>query len=81
MPTSALDGPLGPTLFKVISGTPTAEELAAVTALLTALASTAAAHTEAASDPAGPASQTAGWSRPERFPPASWMAVGRSTGS
>ncbi|MFG2132171.1 acyl-CoA carboxylase subunit epsilon [Streptomyces sp. NPDC048751] len=78
MPASVFDGPLGPTLFKVVSGTPSAEELAAVTAVLTALAVTAGAETEAGQLPA---SDIADWNRPELLPPASWMAARRSAGS
>lgn len=63
-----LGGPFGPTLFKVIRGTPSAEELAVLSALLTTLVAT----THDADGP--PAPEGAGWSRPALFPPASWMA-------
>ncbi|ATW50996.1 acyl-CoA carboxylase subunit epsilon [Streptomyces xantholiticus] len=72
MSAPALEGPLGPSLFKVISGCPTPEELAAVTALLSALSTTAA--TSAAGDPETDEPAPAAWGRPEAFPPASWMA-------
>jgi hypothetical protein len=62
-----LGGPFGPTLFKVIRGTPSAEELAVLSALLTTLA--AGAHDDGPSAP-----ERAAWSRPALFPPASWMA-------
>ncbi|AZM56526.1 acyl-CoA carboxylase subunit epsilon [Streptomyces sp. WAC 01529] len=78
MTTSAFDGPLGPALLQVISGSPSAEELAAVTALLTALA--VAAGSEAGDSPAV-APRQAGWGRPQVFPPLSWMAAGRAGGS
>ncbi|MFI8389861.1 acyl-CoA carboxylase epsilon subunit [Streptomyces sp. NPDC085540] len=65
-------GPFGSTLFKVIRGTPSAEELAVLTALLTTLAATAR------DDDGPPFPQGAAWSRPELFPPASWMAGRRS---
>jgi hypothetical protein len=71
MSAPALEGPLGPSLFKVISGCPTPEELAVVTALLSSL-TTSAAATAAAPEPDGPA--PAAWGRPEAFPPVSWMA-------
>jgi hypothetical protein len=80
MPASAFDGPLGPSLFKVISGAPSAEELAAVTAILSAAASNAEDGTDAAGD-SDRAARTADWDRPERFSPVSWMAAGRSVGS
>ncbi|WP_330330515.1 acyl-CoA carboxylase subunit epsilon [Streptomyces sp. NBC_00536] len=67
MPVPALDGPLGPTLIEIIRGAPTAEEIAAVTALLTRLAAPAAPEPEA-----GPTA--AGWDRAEPFPPVSWRA-------
>ncbi|MEV7130837.1 acyl-CoA carboxylase epsilon subunit [Streptomyces sp. NPDC093260] len=63
------DGPLGPTVFEIVRGSPSAEELAAVTALLTALA--------AAREVSEPPVRGAGWPRPELCPPASWMAGGR----
>ncbi|MGW0337649.1 acyl-CoA carboxylase subunit epsilon [Streptomyces sp. NPDC003011] len=71
---SVFDGPLGPALFKVVSGSPSAEELAAVTAVLTALA----ARTVPAPRPAR---ADAGWRRPHRFPPVSWRASEQSVGS
>jgi hypothetical protein len=71
MSAPALEGPLGPSLFKVISGCPTPEELAVVTALLSSL-STAAAASAAEPDADSPA--PADWGRPEAFPPVSWMA-------
>ncbi|MDJ0382259.1 acyl-CoA carboxylase epsilon subunit [Streptomyces sp. G-G2] len=67
MSTPAFDGPLGPTLIEIIRGTPTAEEIAALTALLTTLAAASAPEP-------GPVPAAAGWDRPERFPPASWRA-------
>ncbi|GLW48092.1 hypothetical protein Stsp02_37540 [Streptomyces sp. NBRC 14336] len=63
------DGPPLPTVFEIVRGTPSAEELAAVTALFTALA--------AAREVRRPPVRGAGWPRPELFPPASWMAGGR----
>ncbi|MFF6813412.1 acyl-CoA carboxylase subunit epsilon [Streptomyces sp. NPDC012403] len=78
MPVSVLDGPLGPTLFKVISGSPSAEELAAVTLLLTALASTVEDDDGTGSEQ-GP--RAAEWDRPERVAPLSWRAARRSAGS
>ncbi|MGW0779042.1 acyl-CoA carboxylase subunit epsilon [Streptomyces sp. NPDC002835] len=71
MSAPALEGPLGPSLFKVISGCPTPEELAVVTALLRSLTMSAAASA-AAPEADGPA--PAAWGRPEVFPPVSWMA-------
>jgi len=71
MSAPALEGPLGPSLFKVISGCPTPEELAVVTALLSSLS------TSAATSAAGPETDEpapAAWGRPEAFPPVSWMA-------
>lgn len=68
----ALEGPLGPALFRVIGGNPTPEEVAAVAALLTALTvPPAEAAAEAAADRA-PA--PARWHRPAAPPPASWRA-------
>ncbi|MFI7291507.1 acyl-CoA carboxylase subunit epsilon [Streptomyces anulatus] len=75
MSASAFDGPLGPSLLKVISGAPSAEELAAVTALLTALSN--ASGTGAGSDPVP---QPADWNRAASFSRVSWMAAGRSAG-
>ncbi|UYQ64844.1 acyl-CoA carboxylase epsilon subunit [Streptomyces peucetius] len=72
MSAPALEGPLGPSLFKVISGCPTPEELAVVTALLSALTASAATTAPDGSKAPGPA--PAAWGRPETFPPVSWMA-------
>ncbi|MEU6484903.1 acyl-CoA carboxylase epsilon subunit [Streptomyces sp. NPDC046887] len=77
MITPASDGPLGPALLEVVRGTPSAEELAALTALFTALAAAAA---EAGAGPTR-AVRTAGWRRPEAFPPLSWRAAGHPGGS
>ncbi|MGH4028485.1 acyl-CoA carboxylase subunit epsilon [Actinomycetota bacterium Odt1-20B] len=68
-PAPALEGPLAPALFKVIHGSPTPEELAAVVALLTALTAGATPNEEEAR--AG----TARWHRPEAMAPASWQAL------
>ncbi|MBM7056850.1 acyl-CoA carboxylase epsilon subunit [Streptomyces durocortorensis] len=72
MSAPALQGPLSSTLFKVIRGCPSPEELAAVAALLTALSASAAPP--AADADAGRSGDAAGWGRPEGFPPVSWMA-------
>ncbi|MCB5183443.1 acyl-CoA carboxylase epsilon subunit [Streptomyces antimicrobicus] len=64
----ALEGPLAPTLFKIINGRPTPEELAAVAALVAALTSR---HTDG---DAAPAADAARWERPGLLPPASWQA-------
>lgn len=69
MSAPALEGPLGPSLFKVISGCPTPEELAVVTALLSALSVATTAPDGPEAEPA-----PAAWGRPEAFPPVSWMA-------
>ncbi|MFE0100175.1 acyl-CoA carboxylase subunit epsilon [Streptomyces sp. NPDC059009] len=68
-PAPALEGPLAPTLFKVIHGSPTPEELAAVVALLTAL--TAGAPPNGEEDRGA----TARWTRAEATPPSSWKAI------
>ncbi|WP_410539862.1 acyl-CoA carboxylase epsilon subunit [Streptomyces sp. KL2] len=68
MSATALEGPLGPVLFKVISGSPAPEELAAVAALLTALS--APLPSGRAARPVAPAM----WRRPCVPPPASWAA-------
>ncbi|MCX4807342.1 acyl-CoA carboxylase epsilon subunit [Streptomyces sp. NPDC058682] len=68
MTVPALDGPFDPTLFTVINGCPTPEELAAVTALLTVVRAAASASASAIETP------PATWDRPDAFPPASWMA-------
>lgn len=65
-----LEGPLGPTLLKVIRGAPTAEELAVVTLLLTTLAA-AGEEPEPRSRPAA-----AAWDRPVGRSPVSWPAFG-----
>ncbi|WP_329448395.1 acyl-CoA carboxylase subunit epsilon (plasmid) [Streptomyces sp. NBC_01426] len=67
----ALQGPLAPPLFTIISGSPTPEELAAVTALLTLLT------TPPDTGPAGPAEPgpAARWDRSDLPPPASWAAA------
>ncbi|MFF1646914.1 acyl-CoA carboxylase subunit epsilon [Streptomyces sp. NPDC058240] len=70
MSVPALEGPLGSALFKVIKGAPTPEELAAVTALLTALSTAGRGNTDTARETA----PVAVWDRPDAFPPASWMA-------
>ncbi|MEU2800536.1 MULTISPECIES: acyl-CoA carboxylase subunit epsilon [unclassified Streptomyces] len=72
MSAPALQGALAPALFKVISGCPSPEELAAVTALLTALSASAAgpASDVAATRPVA----TADWGRPEGCTPVSWAA-------
>ncbi|WP_328930637.1 acyl-CoA carboxylase subunit epsilon (plasmid) [Streptomyces sp. NBC_00190] len=62
----ALDGPLAPSLFKIINGRPTPEELAVVAALVTVL-------TARAPEPA-PTEQAARWDRSELLPPSSWAA-------
>ncbi|MFD7901678.1 acyl-CoA carboxylase epsilon subunit [Kitasatospora sp. NPDC057904] len=62
---SVLEGPLGPALFRVISGSPTAEELAAIAVLLSTRAP--------ARDPADPA-PPARWEAGGVLPPASWAA-------
>ncbi|OCC07776.1 acyl-CoA carboxylase epsilon subunit [Streptomyces sp. PTY087I2] len=77
MSASAFDGPLGPSLLKVIRGTPSVEELAAVTALLTALSSAAGAGAKAESEPAP---EPAGWNHATSFSQVSWMAAGRWAG-
>ncbi|MGC9498909.1 acyl-CoA carboxylase epsilon subunit [Streptomyces sp. WG7] len=77
MSTQLFDGPLGPTLYKVVRGTPSAEELAVVAALLSALA----AGAEEASADRGPATRRARWIRPEPVPPTSWMTDGGRRGS
>ncbi|MGC9441196.1 acyl-CoA carboxylase epsilon subunit [Streptomyces sp. WG5] len=77
MSTQLFDGPLGPTLYKVVRGTPTAEELAVVAALLSALA----AGSGEASAERGPAPRRARWTRPELVPPMSWTTGGGRRGS
>lgn len=72
MSAPALQGPLSSTLFKVIRGCPSPEEIAAVTALLTALSASAAPP--AADAGAARTGDTADWGRPEGFTPVSWMA-------
>ncbi|MEU9570629.1 acyl-CoA carboxylase epsilon subunit [Streptomyces massasporeus] len=74
--TPPFEGPLGPALFRVVGGSPTPEEVAAVATLLTALATApaesaaeTAAGTEDALEPA-----PAHWHRPAAPPPASWRA-------
>ncbi|MDX2396340.1 acyl-CoA carboxylase epsilon subunit [Streptomyces sp. NPDC054904] len=71
MSVPAFEGPLGPTLIEIIRGTPTTEELAVVTALLTTLAAGAAPEPETAPEPVPAA---AGWDRAEPYPPLSWRA-------
>ncbi|MFE2409411.1 acyl-CoA carboxylase epsilon subunit [Kitasatospora sp. NPDC059408] len=68
---SVLEGPLGPALFRVISGSPTAEELAAIAVLLSTRA--AAQDSATARDPADPA-PPARWEAGGVLPPASWAA-------
>ncbi|MBD0418090.1 acyl-CoA carboxylase epsilon subunit [Streptomyces sp. NPDC052309] len=77
MSAQLFEGPLGPTLYKVVRGTPSAEELAVVAALLGALAAGAG---EAPADRV-PATRRAGWTRPELVPPMSWMTDGGRPGS
>jgi hypothetical protein len=77
MSTSPFGGPLGPTLFRVVRGTPSAEELAVVAALLTVLA----AGAEEQPTGRGAAPRGARWTRPQPLPPASWMADETATGS
>ncbi|MFF3285512.1 acyl-CoA carboxylase epsilon subunit [Streptomyces sp. NPDC003023] len=64
--------PSDPSLFKVIRGRPTPEELAALAALLGAL--TAPVATGAVADPRAHGPVPAAWGRRESFPPMSWMA-------
>lgn len=68
MPQPPFEGPLSPTLLKIIRGTPTAEELAVLTVLLTNLAS---AGTRPDAEPARAA---AVWDRPADCSPVSWAA-------
>ncbi|MGW2255865.1 acyl-CoA carboxylase epsilon subunit [Kitasatospora sp. NPDC001660] len=65
---SVLEGPLGPALFRVISGSPTPEELAAIAVLL----GTRGRGRDASADPA-PAAR---WEASGVLPPASWAARG-----
>ncbi|MCX5203685.1 acyl-CoA carboxylase subunit epsilon [Streptomyces sp. NBC_00237] len=75
VPVPVLEGPLGPALFKVIRGVPTPEELAVVTALLTALSTPGAESGEGAASSRGRTSAPAAtWDLPDALPPASWMA-------
>lgn len=67
MSATVLEGPLGPVLFKVISGSPAPEELAAVAALLTTLSTTLSPGK--GTRPAASAT----WRRPSVLPSASWM--------
>ncbi|WP_153461205.1 acyl-CoA carboxylase subunit epsilon [Streptomyces kaniharaensis] len=62
-----LEGPLGPALIRVISGSPTPEELAAVAVLLSTRTPTAD-RDRAAPPPA------ARWEAGDILPPASWAA-------
>ncbi|GGR28885.1 acyl-CoA carboxylase subunit epsilon [Streptomyces netropsis] len=57
---TALRGPLGPSLLKVIGGNPTQEELAAVTAVLVALSARQERQPVAAGAPAAARWQRAG---------------------
>ncbi|SPE64229.1 hypothetical protein SNS2_5556 [Streptomyces netropsis] len=57
---TALRGPLGPSLLKVIGGNPTQEELAAVTAVLLALSARQERQPVAAGTPAAARWQRAG---------------------
>ncbi|MEU8516977.1 acyl-CoA carboxylase epsilon subunit [Kitasatospora sp. NPDC048722] len=63
---SVLEGPLGDALFRVISGSPTPEELAAIAVLLSTRAT-------ARGPAAGPA-PAARWEAGGVLPPASWAA-------
>ncbi|MBW5481639.1 acyl-CoA carboxylase subunit epsilon [Streptomyces bambusae] len=72
-----MEGPLAPTLFKIINGRPTPEELAAVAALVAALtARQEAGHAGYAGCGGGDDAEgrSARWQRPELLPPASWQA-------
>ncbi|MFJ9890472.1 acyl-CoA carboxylase epsilon subunit [Streptomyces sp. NPDC091287] len=80
MPISPLDGPLGDGLLKVISGSPSPEELAVVVALLTALAADGGAAAPA-DDGRGAPPVRAGWSRRDGGSPCSWAAVEPAAGS
>ncbi|NEB42205.1 acyl-CoA carboxylase subunit epsilon [Streptomyces sp. SID14515] len=75
MSASAFDGPLGPSLLKIIRGAPSAEELAAVTALVTALSSAARAEADGEPEP-----EPADWNRATTFSQVSWMAAGHRAG-
>ncbi|OKK04819.1 hypothetical protein AMK26_16200 [Streptomyces sp. CB03234] len=77
MPENAFEGPLGPALLKIIRGAPNAEEAAAVTALLTALAAGSGARTGGQGETAVPTGEAADWDRPATVPPVSWMARAR----
>ncbi|MFD7257566.1 acyl-CoA carboxylase epsilon subunit [Streptomyces sp. NPDC059874] len=70
----ALEGALAPTLFKIINGSPTPEELAAVAALVAALAATR--PTAGTAGPAAPAETgpAARWDHSDILPPTSWAA-------
>jgi hypothetical protein len=72
MSVPVLEGPLGPSLFKVLRGRPTPEELAAVAALLGALSASEATGARAQPKTHEPA--PAAWGRREAFPPVSWRA-------
>ncbi|MFJ4283504.1 acyl-CoA carboxylase epsilon subunit [Streptomyces massasporeus] len=65
----ALGGPLAPALFRVVNGSPTPEELAAVAALVAAIM----ADADRSGPAPGPRTPTR-WHRPEAPPPASWQA-------
>ncbi|EGE42867.1 acyl-CoA carboxylase subunit epsilon [Streptomyces griseus] len=80
MPISPFDGPLGDGLLKVVSGSPSPEELAAVVALLTALAGGGGAVTSPDGG-RGAAPARAGWARREGGPPCSWAAAEPVPGS
>ncbi|WP_369390563.1 acyl-CoA carboxylase epsilon subunit [Streptomyces sp. CG1] len=62
------EGPLGATLWKVVRGVPTAEELAVLTVVLTTLLR-AGGNPESGPLPAG-----APWDRPAGCSPVSWSA-------
>ncbi|MEU6955990.1 acyl-CoA carboxylase subunit epsilon [Streptomyces sp. NPDC045714] len=80
MPISPFDGPLGDGLLKVISGSPSPEELAAVVALLTVLAGEGGAAAPP-DDGRGAVPVRAGWARREGGPPCSWAAAEPAAGS
>lgn len=61
---SLLEGPLGPALFRLVSGSPTPEELAAIAVLLGARAT--------ARGPAAEPAPAARWEAGGLLPPASW---------
>ncbi|MFD0025656.1 acyl-CoA carboxylase epsilon subunit [Streptomyces sp. NPDC058382] len=72
MSVLALAGPLGPTLLRVISGSPGPDEIAAATALLGSLAALAAPENAQEAARRGPTARC----RPDPAlrPPGSWTA-------